>query len=161
MHKFLFYFLLSSACWSQKLHHQTIASTGVNSKILNGIIVLQSIGQSNATVGNYKNSTLIIGQGYIQSSGIAKSALPIVEKITMMVYPNPVIDIINFKFSHEIGTKATFNLFDSRGRLIALQTVEPKQNNFTYDLSTLAQGVYFARIETTNQSFTTKILKSK
>ncbi len=161
MHKFLFCFLLSSACWSQKLHHQTIASIGINSKINNGMIVSQSIGQSNVSIGNYKNSTLIIGQGYIQSFGIAKSALPIEEVITMMVYPNPVIDIVNFIFSYETRTKSSFHLFDSRGRLIAHQIVEPKQNSFTYDLSTLAQGVYFAKIETTNQSFTTKILKSK
>jgi hypothetical protein len=161
MYKFLFCLLLASACWGQKLHHHTIASQGINAKITNSMIVSQSVGQSNVAVGNFKTSKLIIGQGYIQSFGIAKNTMPPQEVITMLVYPNPVIDIANFNFSSEIGAIAILDLFDSRGRLIFHQLVEPKQNSFTYDLSSLAQGVYFAKIETTNQSFSTKILKSK
>ena len=161
MYKFLFCLLITSYSWGQKLHHQSIASQGVNSKITNGMTVSQSIGQVNAAVGNFKNPKLIIGQGYIQSFGIAKSTLPILEIVTMMVYPNPVVDIANFKFSSEIGMIATFDLFDNRGRLIVHQLVGPKNNSFKYDLSMLSEGVYFAMIETTNQTFSTKIFKSK
>jgi Secretion system C-terminal sorting domain len=161
MCKFLFSFLIASACWGQKIHHQAIASQGINTKITNGMKVSQSVGQVNAAVGNYKNSKLFIGQGYIQSYGIAKNNLTIQEVITMLIYPNPVMDIVNFKFSSEIGTIVTLDLFDNRGRLIIHQQVEPNDNSFTYDLSELAQGVYFAKIETTNQTFSTKILKSK
>ena len=56
---------------------------------------------------------------------------------------------------------ATLDLFDNRGRLIIHQLVDPKNNSFTYDLSMLSEGVYFAKIETTNQTFSTKIFKSK
>jgi hypothetical protein len=161
MYKFLFCLLITSYSWGQKLHHQSIASQGINSKITNGMIISQSVGQVNASVGNFKNPKLIIGQGYIQSFGIAKSTLTIREIVTIKVYPNPVVDIANFKFSSEIGTIVTLDLFDSRGRLIIHQLVAPKDNSFTYDLSELAQGVYFAKIETTNQTFSTKIFKSK
>jgi hypothetical protein len=161
MYKFLFCFLLVSVSWGQKLHHQTIASQGINSKISNGMIVSQSVGQINAAIGNFKNPKLIIGQGYIQSFGIAISTLPIREIVTMVVYPNPVVDIANFKFSSEIGMMATLDLFDSRGRLIVHHLVEPKNNSFTYDLSMLSEGVYFAKIAITNQTFSTKIFKSK
>ena len=161
MYKFLFCFLFTTLCWSQKLHHQTIASQGINSKITNGMIVSQSVGQINAAVGNFKNPKLIIGQGYIQSFGIAKSTFPIREIVTMMVYPNPVVDIANFEFSSEIGMIATLDLYDNRGRLIIHQIIDPKNNSFTYNLSMLSEGVYFAKIETTNQTFSTKIFKSK
>lgn len=161
MYKFLFCLLLGSVCWGQKLHHQTIASQGINSKITNGIIVSQSVGQVNAGVGNFKTPKIIIGQGYIQSFGITKSTLTIRDIITIMVYPNPVIDIANFKFSSEIGTTAKLDLFDSRGRLIIHHLVESKNKSFTYDLSVLSEGVYFAKIETINQTFSTKIFKSK
>jgi hypothetical protein len=161
MNKFLFSLLLAYTCWGQKIHHQTIASQGINAKITNGMIVSQSVGQSNAAVGNFKTSKLIIGQGYIQSFGMAKNTLPSQEVITMLVYPNPVIDIANFKFSSEIGTTATINLFDSRGRLILYKQIETEQNSFNYDFSQLPHGVYFAKIETTNHRFSTKILKSK
>lgn len=161
MYKFLFCLLLGSVCWGQKLHHQTIASQGGNSKIANGITVSQSIGQVNVAVGNYRNSKLIIGQGYIQSFGIAKSTLPIRKIVTMMVYPNPVVDIANFKFSSEIVTSANFYLFDSRGRLVYSKEAELTQSNFAIDLSIISEGVYFAKIETSNYTFSTKIIKSK
>jgi hypothetical protein len=147
--------------WGQKLHHQVIATQGINTKITNGLIISQSVGQVNAAVGNFKNPKLIVGQGYIQSFGIAKSTSPIQEVVSMTVYPNPVIDIANFQFSSEIGTISTLHLFDSRGRLVFNQQGEPKQNILTHDLSQLSEGVYFATIETSNYTFSTKIIKTK
>ncbi len=125
------------------------------------MIVSQSIGQVNAAIGNYNNSKLIIGQGYIQSFGKPKNMSPLQEIITMIVIPNPVIDNVNFKFSSDIGSTATLYVFDSRGKLIYNQLGEPQQNNLTYDLSLLSEGVYFATIETLNYTFSTKIIKTK
>ena len=161
MYKFLFCFLLASVSWGQKLHHQVIASQGINTKISNGMIVSQSVGQANAAVGNFKNPKMIIGQGYIQSFGIAKNTSPIQDVVSMLVYPNPIIDTVNFQFSSDIGTTATLYVFDSRGRLVFNQQGEPKQNILTYDLSLLSEGVYFATIETSNYTFSTKIIKTK
>lgn len=161
MYKFLFCFLLACVSWSQKLHHQTISSQGVNVKITNGMIVSQSVGQVNTTVGNYKTPNVLIGQGYIQSFGIAQNTSIIKEAVSMIVYPNPIVDNANFKFSSDVGTTATFYLFDSRGRLIYNQPGELQQNNLKYDLSGIAEGVYFVKIETINHNFSTKIIKSK
>lgn len=161
MYKFLFCFLLVSVSWGQKLHHQGIASQGINTKIANGMIVSQSVGQANAAVGNFKNPKIIIGQGYIQSFGIAKNTSPIQEVVAMMVYPNPVIDTVNFQFSSDIGTIVTLYVFDSRGRLVYNQQGEPKQNTLTHDLSLLSEGVYFAKIETSTHTFSTKIMMTK
>lgn len=161
MYKFLFCFLLASLSWGQRLHHQVIASQGINTKISNGMIVSQSVGQVNAAVGNFKNPKTIIGQGYIQSFGIAKNTSPIQEVVSMLVYPNPVTDIANFQFSSDIGTTATLHVFDSRGRLVFNQQGEPKQNILTHDLSQLSEGVYFAKIETSNHTFSTKIMMTK
>lgn len=161
MYKFLFCFLLASVSWGQKLHHQVIASQGINTKITNGIIISQSVGQANAAVGNFKNPKMIIGQGYIQSFGIAKNTSPIQDVVSMLVYPNPIIDTVNFQFSSDIGTTATLYVFDSRGRLVFNQKGEPKQNILTHDLSLLSEGVYFAKIETSTHTFSTKIMMTK
>jgi hypothetical protein len=161
MYKFLFCFLLASVSWGQKLHHQVIASQGINAKIANGIIISQSLGQVNAAVGNFKNPKTIIGQGYIQSFGIAKNTSPIQEVVSMLVYPNPVTDSANFQFSSDIGTTATLYVFDNRGRLVFNKQGEPKQNILTHDLSQLSEGVYFAKIETSNHTFSTKIMMTK
>jgi hypothetical protein len=77
------------------------------------------------------------------------------------MYPNPVTESANFQFSSDIGTTATLYVFDSRGRLVFNQQGEPKQNILTYDLSLLSEGVYFATIETSNYTFSTKIIKTK
>jgi hypothetical protein len=161
MYKILFCFLLASVSWGQKLHHQVIATQGINTKIINGIIISQSVGQVNAAVGNFKNPKLIVGQGYIQSFGIAKISSPILEVVSMRIYPNPVSGNVNFQFSSDIGTTATLYVFDSRGRLVFNQQGDPKQNILTHDLSQLSEGVYFAKIETSNHTFSTKIIKTK
>jgi hypothetical protein len=62
MFKFLLFFFLAVQCWGQKLHHQVIATQGINTKISNGIIISQSVGQVNAAVGNFKNPKLIVGK---------------------------------------------------------------------------------------------------
>jgi hypothetical protein len=161
MFKFLLFFFLAVQCWGQKLHHQVIATQGINTKISNGIIISQSVGQVNAAVGNFKNPKLIVGQGYIQSFGIAKKTSTSKEVVSMLMYPNPVTESANFQFSSDIGTTATLYVFDSRGRLVFNQQGEPKQNILTYDLSLLSEGVYFATIETSNYTFSTKIIKTK
>lgn len=159
--KFLICFFLAFHCWSQKLHHHVIASQGINAKITNGMIVSQSVGQVNASIGNYKNSKLIIGQGYIQSFGIVKNIFPIQEVVSMIEYPNPIIDLANFQFSSFVGTTVNFSLFDSRGRLVNNKEVELVQNNFSIDLSGVSEGIYFAKITSSKNTFFTKILKSK
>lgn len=153
MFKFLFCFFLAFHCWAQKLHHLVIASQGINAKITNGMIVSQSVGQVNGTIGTYKSSNLIIGQGYIKSFGIAKNASPIQEVVSVIEYPNPVIDLANFQFSSSIGTTVNFSLFDSRGRLVYYKEAELVQNNFSIDLSRVSEGLYFAKITSLNNTF--------
>ncbi len=160
MYKFLFSLLFTYGCWGQRIHHQSIASQGANVKVGSSIIVAQSVGQS-SVIGTYKNGNLIIGQGYIQSIGLAKNSSSAIRPVSMVQYPNPVLDLANFQFSSSIGTIANLYLFDSRGRLVYSKEVELTQNNFTIDLSIVSEGVYFAKIETSHYTFSTKIIKSK
>ncbi len=161
MYKFIFCFFLSFTSWSQKLHHQIITSQGISSQSTNDIIVLQSVGQVNAVIGNFINSKLIIQQGYIQSPNRIKNNSLFKEAGLMIVYPNPIINNVIFKFSHEISDNAVLYLFDSTGKLAYQQLTEPKENSFTYDLSLISEGVYFAKIETSKHTFSTKIIKTK
>ena len=160
MYNFLICLLLTSVCLGQKLHHQSIASQGFTTTIGKGIVVSQSVAQS-SVIGTYKSGKLIIGQGYIQSIGVAKNPSPILNSVSMIEYPNPVLDVANFQFSSSVGTIATLYLFDSRGRLVYSKEVELTQNNFTIDFSMVSEGVYFAKIETSHYTFSTKIIKSK
>jgi formaldehyde-activating enzyme involved in methanogenesis len=150
-----------SNCWSQQLHHQTISSQGGNHKLVNGTIVSQSVGQINSTIGNYKNSTLKVGQGFIQSFARSKATAPVQSVVEVTVYPNPVVDIVNFQFSSNIGKSITFDLFDARGRLVLHQKQEITNDLFTTSLATVAEGVYFVKIQTPTHTLSTKLFKSK
>lgn len=162
MRKIIFLCIISiQFSFSQKLHHQVVASQGGIYNISNGFRILQSVGQVNAMIGNYKIANLVIGQGYIQSFALGSNSLPIQNPISMILYPNPVIDKITFTFSSNIGEKAQLYLFDSRGRLIYSHLAELYQNSSKYDLSNIAEGVYFAKIETSNHIFSTKLIKTQ
>ncbi|WP_310595688.1 T9SS type A sorting domain-containing protein [Flavobacterium sp.] len=161
MHKTILFIFFCCSCWSQKLHHQVISAQGANLKIANGMFVSQSIGQVNSSIGNFKNPKLIIGQGYIQSFAIASTSVPTQKSVTVIVYPNPVYEIVNFKFSSPIGTSTTLYLFDSRGRLVFSQRDEFIQDILSVNVSSLSEGVYFAKITSSIYTFSTKIIKSK
>lgn len=161
MHRFILFLFICTSAWSQKIHRQVVSSQGITQKLPNGMIVAQSIGQANAAIGNFKNNTMAIGQGYIQSYGKAKFTSPTKVSITVVAYPNPVVDQVNFKFSSNVGTTATISLFDNRGRLIHSEQQAIDQEVASLSLAVLAEGVYFAKIETKDYQFSTKILKSK
>ena len=116
-------------------------------------------GQS-SVIGNYRAGTAIVGQGFIQSK-IENFITNRNEIHSVVVYPNPVVDLATFKFSPAVEFSAKLFIFESRGRLVYSVQGEVHQNTLTVDLSQLAQGVYFAMIETTNHTFSTKILNLK
>lgn len=161
MHKIILFLFFCTTTWSQKIHHQVVSSQGVTQKLPNGMIVAQSVGQANAAIGNFKNNTMAIGQGYIQSYGKAKFTSPTKTLISVVAYPNPVVDQVNFKFSSNVGTTAIISLFDNRGRLVHSEKQAIDQEVASLSLAFLAEGVYFAKIETKDHHFSTKILKSK
>ena len=161
MHRIILFLFFCTTTWSQKIHHQVVSSQGVTQKLPNGMIVAQSVGQANAAIGNFKNNTMAIGQGYIQSYGKAKFTSPTKTLISVVAYPNPVVDQVNFKFSSNVGTTAIISLFDNRGRLVHSEKQAIDQEAASLSLAFLAEGVYFAKIETKDHHFSTKILKSK
>lgn len=162
MNKYLFFLFLSMSCLGQKLHHQMISAQGANVKLSNKMVVLQSVGQLSA-IGNYSGAKIIVGQGYIQSfSKSNKAAAEVIPDVqTVTVFPNPVKDIAHFQFSSEISSPMDVMVFDDRGRLILRQQAEPQQNEVSVELSSLAEGLYIVKLETTTNIYTAKILKSK
>ncbi|MBA3648002.1 MAG: T9SS type A sorting domain-containing protein [Chitinophagales bacterium] len=56
----------------------------------------------------------IISDGLMKQSAAAKPA----EELSLMVYPNPVRDILTFSFRNSNGVKAIINIVDLTGRII-------------------------------------------
>jgi hypothetical protein len=154
---------LSIPVTSQVLNRQMIASS-VSSKVLkNKIIVSQSIGQLSAA-GSYYSPTLIVQQGFQQSSKfVNKGYKQINDLITTVVYPNPVRDYVNFQFSGPVKGKITLMLFDITGRLILTQEkIEVSHTLVTMnELGNLPEGNYIIKLLSPNYKFSANIIKSK
>ena len=136
-----------------------LSSQGASTHTSGGVIVRQTIGQQSA-IGNYRNSDIIVGQGFLQSNKM-KTALPPVITIKTITYPNPFIDRVNFQFSSPITGPIKVALFDIMGRLVYYKEKMAVDNTLTIDNLSFAQGEYFAKLTAKNYTYTTNLLKSK
>jgi len=157
--KIILLLLVTFSSFSQRLHHQMLSSQGASTHTSGGVTVRQTIGQQSA-IGNYRNSDIIVGQGFLQSNKM-KTALPPVITITTITYPNPFIDRVNFQFSSPISGPIKVALFDIMGRLVYYKEKMAVDNTLTIDNLSFAQGEYFAKLTAKNYTYTTNLLKSK
>ena len=75
-------------------------------------------------------------------------------------YPIPTKDkTINFKFNRQIKNPMTIKVHNPLGQLVYSNSIQSINSNFyTYNLNKLDSGLYFIKLETDQQSYTTKII---
>ena len=152
-------FFLCSFGYSQKLHHHTLAAQGGVSATSKGVKVSQTIAQQGA-IGTSTSGKVILGQGF-QQSRISNKKSILKNDISTLVYPNPVVNEVNFKFSAPVNGKIAVSFFDIHGRLLLSQEKEALDNIITITNLPMAAGEYFVKLEGDNYSYGTTILKSK
>lgn len=157
--KYFFFILVVFSGFSQRLHHQMLSSQGISTQTSGGIRVCQSIGQ-NSAIGNYRNTDVIVGQGFIQSNIMKTTQQPNVI-INTTAYPNPFIDRLNFQFSSPISGPIKVALFDIMGRLIYYEERMVFDTILTIDNLSFAEGEYFAKLTANNFTYSTNLLKFK
>ena len=136
-----------------------LSSQGTSSRASGGVVVRQTIGQQSA-IGNYRDSNIIVGQGFQQSNKM-KTAVPPVISVTTTTYPNPFVDSVNFQFSLPVSGPIKISLFDVMGRLVYYNEKVSINNIVTIDNLSFAQGEYFVKLTAKNYSYSTNLLKSK
>ncbi len=157
--KVVFLFFFCSLMYGQKLHHQMLSAQGGVATTSKGVKVTQTIAQQGA-IGTAATKKVILGQGFQQSK--ISNVQPIAnDAITTLVYPNPVVDFVNFKFSLPVDGKIAVSIFDIHGRLLLFQEKEASDNILTINNLLLAAGEYFVKLDGNRYSFSTTILKSK
>jgi hypothetical protein len=157
--KIVVLFFFCSLMYGQQLHHHMLSAQGGVSATSNGFKVSQTIAQQ-ATVGTFASKSGIVSQGFQQSKISNKAPLQ-TDLITTLVYPNPVVDVVNFKLSKPVDGKIRVSFFDTNGRIVHFQERELLNNTITITNLMLSAGEYFVRLEGNNYSFGTAILKSK
>lgn len=152
-------FFFCSLMYGQKLHHHMLSAQGGAATTSTGIKVTHTIAQQ-GVIGASSTKKVILGQGF-QQSKISNVQRITNDAITTLVYPNPVVDIVNFKFSAPVTGKIAVSIFDIHGRLILFQEKEAIDNTLTISNLLIASGEYVVKLDGNRYSFTTTILKSK
>jgi hypothetical protein len=79
------------------------------------------------------------------------------------LYPNPTSDMIYTQFNIDKSNYLQFNIYDMNGKIVKQlmrEYVKEGQNNFSFNIASLASGVYIFKIENENQLiFQQKIIK--
>ena len=152
-------FFFCSLMYGQKLHRHMLSAHGGVATTSTGIKVTHTIAQQ-GVIGTSSTKKVILGQGF-QQSKISNTQSITNDAITTMVYPNPVVDIVNFKFSAPVTGKIAVSIFDIHGRLILFQEKEAIDTILSITNLLIASGEYVVKLDGNRYSFTTTILKSK
>ena len=141
---------------AQVLHHQTLSSQGKNVLTNSGFVLSQSIGQ-NSPSGTFKNSEIVVQQGfqqYLINKGNINNS-----DIVIKVYPNPFISYMNFEFSQSLNDDVQVSLFDLSGKLVKNVYGKSSTNMFRVDFEDIVDGHYIVVLNVGTFKFSTKVIK--
>jgi hypothetical protein len=158
--KFILFFFCCTSLFSQQIQRQTFSAQGKVATTSKGVNVSQSIAQL-SVIGSSVRGKVIVAQGF-QQSAISSTAKKTFNKTRITaVYPNPVGDLVNIKFSETVSGPISISIFDILGRLVLFQEKEAIQNLLTIDDIVLPAGEYLVQLYGNEYTFSTKILISK
>lgn len=150
--------LQTSALYSQSIERSVIGSSG-NVNEASGLNVSWTIGE---TIVDYKESELILSQGF-QQSGEA-STLTIVSTVNQMnnfyAYPNPFYNEIYLQINKTIKNNDIIKIFDQSGRVFLFKKGHQIINNKINTVN-IPVGCYFIQYTSGDKIGTSKILKIK
>jgi hypothetical protein len=145
----LFWIVISVNTKAQTLSPTVMNSTG-GTAIINGIIYDYSVGEM-TMISTFYNPKFIITQGLLQTKtdtaavGIATNQFI---RPTIIVYPNPAQQLINFESECKAGGKLQYELVDVAGKLIISRqsAVIAGKNKESIDLTKVPAGMYLLKI---------------
>ncbi|WP_269240369.1 T9SS type A sorting domain-containing protein [Flavobacterium limnophilum] len=149
--------LFSVSFYGQVLHHQMFSSQGTTKKTADGYTISQTIGQQ-SVIGNSNKDPAVI-QGFQQSEWSGYIAANPKTEITVLTYPNPFSDLINFEFLDPIDEEISIYIFDVTGRLIHKQKETLNNSVLTIQLSKLPKSEYLVQLRSISMTYYTKIIK--
>jgi hypothetical protein len=143
-----------------KAGNQTaIAISNINKITFSGEdIVINQIGESE----NNFDLTNIRYINFIDLDTAATINNVISEKSTLlMLYPNPVHDLININFTNPNSQTAKIEILSLNGNIIYVEQLKltNEENTYQFSVSMLQRGAYLCRIITEKTVTTTKFLK--
>lgn len=81
------------------------------------------------------------------------------EEDDLIVYPNPVEDVLVFDFEFTVRGQMPFIVTDSQGRVTGQGSLNPELRSQNIDLSHLRPGIYLVHVNTGKRSVVKRIIK--
>jgi len=79
---------------------------------------------------------------------------------TLLMYPNPVTDILNIDFADLLTGENSLQIYSSSGQLVYSESLPSGSENFRINVSFLKKGIYFVKFEDGSGKYvTSKFLK--
>jgi len=79
---------------------------------------------------------------------------------TVKVYPNPTSNILYITFEKEMSGLTSIYVLDQTGRIVLENTMNA-QLNYSVDVNSLVDGVYFVKVENEGRELIMKFIKAK
>jgi hypothetical protein len=98
---------------------------------------------------------------YVQISVTPNSSInDFLTEDMIKIFPNPAFDFVEIQLSNELVNCKSIRLINTFGQVLAIHETENHQN-FRFDISDKASGIYFIELVLSDQSITRKLLINK
>ncbi len=149
---------------AQELMRSTLGVSGSSITITSNsktYIVQQSIGQG-SVIGKFQSDGIIARQGFIQppvlSSKVIPEVIPEVTNFQVIIYPNPVNNIVNISFKEPVKEPVEIRIFDMMGRSVFTKELKAAQQ-LSINLGFLASAQYLFLLNTGQKQFKANLIK--
>lgn len=125
--------------------------------------ILLAVSVPSITVAQSQNHEYIIEELFNRSEGLEINTYALYpdnngkSELSVILYPNPVDDILNVNVKALKGDKISYNLMDMSGKLISMK--EEKNSTFKINMINLLSGVYILVIQDEASKKSYKIIK--
>lgn len=137
----------SSSLFAQSLERQVLGSTGGTASA-GSVIVTSTVGEMAVTTAT--SSSIILSEGYQQSSSSIVSIDELTIQADYKLFPNPTTNIATLAITTEnVNSTATVQVYSLMGQLISTQYLSLSsgvESTLQLDVSNQAAGAYFVKI---------------
>ncbi len=130
---------------SAQVKQEVIASAG-GYNVNSNLSISWTLGETIIPTFKSQDGTLIITHGFQQQLIVTAVEENIDNPVKIKVYPNPASDIINISFETPVDGEITLAIYDSQGKLVKSDFVEPSMYLKQINLQDLPGGVYYLRM---------------
>lgn len=154
-------FLITSITnlFGQRVQKEALSTIGYSNTLSSGYYISFSVGQQ-SVIGQFDFNNIAVRQGFQFPFELAicyDDCNP--KNILTILYPNPFIDTIYFKFSEKINEEITISIYDIQGRILYQNKKIPLNEELIIDNINVEKGNYIIELKSFNYRYTSKIIK--